>query len=95
MIHIDVTDRQIEIEGHAGARGQSLPCEAVTVLVNTLVTSLDDLTADRAEYTVVPGYFKLERKDLRASAKLLIESFLVGVRLLAGAYKEDIELTEH
>lgn len=94
MIHIKVTEKEIEVQGHAGKRGESLPCEAVTVLVNTLVASVDDLTADRAEYTLIPGYFNLERKGLHASSKLLVESFLVGVRLLAGAY-EEIELTEH
>ncbi len=46
MIQIDVYDDLIHIHGHAGAapHGESVPCEAVTVLCNSIAAAMQHIT---------------------------------------------------
>nr|DAG31469.1 MAG TPA: cysteine protease [Caudoviricetes sp.] len=94
MIQIRIENDEVVIVGHAGAalHGQSVPCEAVTVLVNTVVASICELTDDHPAYIMESGNFKLERKGLSDNAKLLVRSFLVGLCMVAEAYPEWINL---
>lgn len=96
MIHISVDNDVVRISGHAGAapRGQSLPCEAVTVLTNTVIASILELTGDEPVYILEPGNMELNRKDLSDSAKLLVKSFLVGLHMVAEAYPEYISIQD-
>lgn len=86
----------VEITGHAGAapHGQSVPCEAVTVLANNVAASIMELTDDNPDYILESGNFKLMKKDLSAESLLLVRSFLVGLRMVAEAYPEYVSYSD-
>jgi uncharacterized protein YsxB (DUF464 family) len=97
MIHILVNDDRIIIAGHAGAapHGQSVPCEAVTSLVNCIAASLDEITGQGENVqSMKSGEFILNMKDLSAESGLLVRSFLLGLQLVTEAYPEYITMTK-
>ena len=69
------------MSGHAGyaASGEDIICAAVTALSGTLVKSIEDLTDDKIEYDVQPGWVDARYKDLSEKARALIDSFFIGV----------------
>lgn len=97
MITVSVTPETVRVSGHAGygPHGHDIVCEAVTALTQTLILSLYELTPDTPAYGLDSGEFILDVKDLGADAQLLVRSFLVGIRMLAGAYDKHVTLTEH
>ena len=100
MISIENYTDRIVICGHAGAavHGESVPCEAVTVLCNTLAGSLRELAAADPEYVIRSGYFYISKESLDEHGALLIRAFLLGLRMVAEAYPEYInfsDMTEH
>lgn len=96
MIQITVTDDRIDISGHAGAapHGQSVPCEAVTVLCNSIAAALTCITnqADKI-LKMCSGCFQLNRKGLKADSELLCKSFLLSLEMVAEAYSDYIKMT--
>lgn len=97
MVLISVTDAVIHISGHAGAgpRGQSVPCEAVTVLCNTLAASLFEITQQPEKIMAFEsGNVMIDRNDLSVESDLLIRSFLLGLQMVSEAYPEYITMTE-
>ena len=71
MIVVNVNEEKITLNGHAGYAepGKDIVCAAVTALVQTMVHSIKALTDDRPEYTVSPGEFELEIKNLSEKSK--------------------------
>lgn len=69
------------MSGHAGyaTSGEDIICAAVTALSGTLVKSIEDLTDDKIEYDVQPGWVDARYKDLSEKARALIDSFFIGV----------------
>lgn len=97
MVQIDVTDDLIHIHGHAGAapHGQSVPCEAVTVLCNSIAASLQEITGQPDKVLAFEsGNFILNRKDLSAESGLLVRSFLLGLDIVSEAFPEYIGMTK-
>lgn len=94
MIDVTVHEGKIEVSGHAGyaPRGQDIVCAGVTVLTQTLAASLDGLTEDNPDYTIAPGVFKIETKDLSDKARFLIDSFFIGICGIAEAYPEYVRI---
>lgn len=94
MVKITRTPTSITISGHAGyaAKGYDIVCSAVSALAQTLVYSLRELTDDEIAYKMATGYIFIEYRDLSDSAKLLIESFFVGVKGCKDAYPEYIDV---
>lgn len=81
--------------GHAGyaPHGEDIVCAGVSALVQTLVSSLDSLTDDEPNYTAMPGTFVLKTEDLSSKAKLLVDSFFIGVCGIADAYPNYVRIT--
>lgn len=76
------------MSGHAGyaARGEDVICAAVTALSITLFKSLTDLTEDKIEYDVRPGWVDIKYRDLSEKAKALVDSFFIGICLVADEF---------
>ena len=69
------------MSGHAGyaASGEDIICAAVTALSGTLVKSIENLTDDKIEYDVQPGWVDIKYRDLSEKAKALVDSFFIGI----------------
>ena len=94
MITINITDDTIKIRGHAGyaPRGQDIVCAGVTALTQTLVESIDGLTGNAIKYDMSPGRVDIEIKDPDEDAQLLMDSFFVGVEMIADEFPEYIRV---
>lgn len=94
MIEVTAQQDKICITGHAGYAppGQDIVCAGVTALTQALVKSIEGLTSDNPDYTIAPGIFKLELKDLSEESKLLIDSFFIGVCSIADAYPDYVRI---
>lgn len=82
MIKVTRTKNRIELKGHAGyaPHGKDIVCAGVSVLFQTLIHSIEELTEDKIEYELNPGDASLEFEDLSAESKLLVESFFIGIK---------------
>jgi uncharacterized protein YsxB (DUF464 family) len=97
MIKVSKHDEGINIEGHAGyaPHGQDIVCAAVSILCQTLIQSINDLTMDSVECAVESGNVNIKYRILSEKAQLLIESFFVGIEMLANNYPEHVQMTRH
>ena len=87
---------RITIEGHSGYApiGQDIVCAAVSVLVQTLIQSVEEFTADKIEYSMSPGKVDIKFWCLSDPAKVLIDAFFVGIKGVAAAHPDNVSLTE-
>lgn len=99
MISIRREDGCITIKGHAGYApiGQDIVCAAVSALVQTFLASVDELTHDEitARRNKHGQIQTIQYRNLSEGAQLLLDSFFVGIRMIADSYPSNIELTEH
>lgn len=88
MIDVTVREDRVTVSGHANyaASGEDIICAAVTALSITLFKSLTDLTEDKIEYDVQPGWVDIKYRDLSEKAKALIDSFFIGICLVADEF---------
>lgn len=95
MIEVSVLKDEIRVLGHAGYAppGQDIVCAGVAALSQTLTASLDNLSDDNSEYTLDSGMFILQTKGLSDKAKLLVDSFFIGVCGIAKAYPDYVRIT--
>jgi uncharacterized protein YsxB (DUF464 family) len=84
----------ISIKGHANyaPKGQDIVCASVSVLAQTLIQSIEDLTADRIEYKMLPGKVKIKYWSLSDETKALISSFFIGAENIAAQYPEFVQV---
>ncbi len=96
MVEITRTADTITVNGHAGyARvGYDIVCAAVSVLVQTLIQSIEELTADKIEYDMQPGTVHIKLRYLSEKSRTLIDAFFVGIKGIAEAYPDNVQLTE-
>ena len=94
MIAVDVRTDGITIDGHAGyaEAGKDIVCAGVTALTQTLIKSLSDLTSAEIQYDIMPGRADIYFKDLSEAGKLLVDSFFLGICLIADDFPEHIKL---
>ena len=95
MIAVSATDGGITLEGHAGyaEAGKDIVCAGVTALVQTLITSLEELTADQIEYSISPGKADIRYRNLSEAGRLLVGSFFVGLKEIEREFPEYIRLS--
>lgn len=76
------------MSGHANyaTKGEDVVCAAVTILSLTTLQSLVDLTEDEIEYDVQPGWVDIKYGDLSEKAKTLVDSFFIGICLIADEF---------
>lgn len=94
MIAVSVRKDKITVSGHAGyaAAGKDIVCAGVTALTMSLVKSLNDLTEDNIDYEMSPGKVDVHYGDLSEAGKLLVESFFIGICLIANEYPDNVRV---
>lgn len=94
MTEVNVRLAGISISGHAGYApcGQDIVCAGLTALVQTLIGSLKELTKDHITYEVSPGRADIYFEDLTKEGKLLVKSFLIGVRYIADEFGDYVKI---
>lgn len=89
MIKVSHKDNCISVKGHAyyAKPGEDVVCAGVSALLFSLIESLDALTPDKIEYLILAkGNIEIKHGNLSERAKLLIDSFFVGVQLIVEKY---------
>ena len=94
MIEVTVREDEITISGHANyaACGQDIICAGVTALARTLIKSTLDLTEDKIKYEISPGWVDIQHGNLSEKAKTLVDSFFVGIRLIADEFPDYVAI---
>lgn len=95
MIKVSHKDNCISVKGHAyyAKPGEDVVCAGVSALVFALIESLDALTPDEIEYLILAkGNIEIKHGNLSESAKLLIDSFFIGVKLIADKHPDNVKI---
>lgn len=95
MIVVTQAPGKITIEGHAGfaPHGHDIVCAAVSALAQTFVASVEEMTADNIKSDMTAGRAVIEYESLSEESKLLMDSFLLGIRMIAAEYPDNVKLT--
>lgn len=96
MIEIQRNESGITITGHANyaEAGKDIVCAGVSTLVQNLIQSIEELTADKIQYDMQPGTVHIKYGNLSEQAQLLADSFFVGVRLIADEYPDNVKIVQ-
>lgn len=94
MITVNMTTNTIKVRGHANyaPHGQDIVCAGVTALTQTLVESLETLTGNEIKCDMSPGRVDIEIGNPDEDAQLLMDSFLVGIEMIADEFPEHIRV---
>lgn len=94
MIEVNICRDTIAVRGHAGyaAQGYDIVCAGVSALFQTLLRSIEDLTEDLVEYSLAPGKADMHFRNLSEKSETLIDSFFIGVSLMAEEYPEYVRI---
>lgn len=97
MIEVSRFDSGISIKGHAhyAEPGKDIVCAGVSTLVQNLIQSIEELTADQIQYSMQPGTVDIKFGNLSEHAQLLVSSFFVGIEMIASEYPDNLKLTKH
>lgn len=88
MIEVSRFEGGITVKGHANYApfGQDIVCAGVSTLIQTLIVSIENLTEDEIQYDIQSGYVDIRHGKLSECARALVDSFFVGVELIANEY---------
>ena len=97
MITVQKSKHSIQIVGHAGyaEEGKDIVCAGVSTLFFTMKNALSMLTSFKGkEYEPDRGlaFLTWDDKEMNHDAALIIETFLVGIRLIREAYPDYVKL---
>ena len=94
MIEVKIRPDEITLFGHANyaVSGQDIVCAGATALVQTLIRSIEDLTEDKIEYSISPGWADIKYGNLSEKAKTLVDSFFVGICMIADEYPDCVRI---
>ena len=94
LIEVSVRKDKITVSGHAGyaEAGKDIVCAGVRAETMSLVKSLNDLTEDKIEYEISPGRADIYYRDLSEAGKLLVDSFFIGICLIAEEYPDNVRI---
>ena len=97
MIKVQRHGGGITLNGHANFApiGQDIVCAGVSTLVQTLIQSIEELTADEIEYVMSPGTVDIKFGNLSEQAQLLVDSFFIGLKNIVDEYPDYVRLTKH
>lgn len=97
MIVINHSDGEIKIEGHAGyaAHGQDIVCAAVSTITQVFLASVEELTTDNLKSDIRAGNAVIEYGNLSERAQVLMDSFFIGVQMIADEYPQHVKLSKH
>lgn len=95
MINVRAGPSSIIITGHANYAplGKDIICAAVTALTQTLICSVSELTGDDISYNdISPDEVDIHLENLSDKAQLLVDSFLVGVKMIADDFPDNVRV---
>ena len=94
MIEVKRGGNSISVHGHAGyaPHGQDVVCAAVSTLLQALCLSIYKLTQDQVKADFKPGNAVIEYGNLSESGKLLVDSFFVGVKMIADEFPDYVRV---
>lgn len=94
MIEVSVRQGGIKMSGHANyaVEGKDIVCAGATALVQTLVTSIENLTKDKIEYDISPGRVDIKYGDLSEKSRTLVDSFFIGVCMLTEEFPNNVRI---
>ena len=80
--------------GHAGYAqpGHDIVCAAVSILTRNLIRSIEDLTAEKIEYSISPGKADIKYGNLSEKSRTLVDSFFIGICTIAGEYPDHVRI---
>lgn len=96
MIEVKHEKGRIMASGHAGYApiGQDIVCAAFSAVLQTFISSIEELTTDEIKIGMAAGNAVIEYGNLSAEAQLLLSSFFIGVHGIAAGYPEHINVTD-
>lgn len=94
MIVVSRTPNTITVCGHANfaRHGKDIVCAAVSVLLQTLIESITQLTDDEMSFEMSKGDSYMTIKNPSEKAQLLIDSFFIGVNGISAAYPRHVKV---
>lgn len=97
MIVITRSAGRITIKGHANyaEHGKDIVCAGVSTLIQTLIQSVEELTADKIQYDIQPGAVNIKFWCLSDLTKGLVDAFFIGAKLIADEYPDNVKLCKH
>lgn len=96
MIRVQRAKNRITIAGHAGyaESGRDIVCAAVSVLTYNLQESIEKLTDDEVGFSFFEDEVVIEYGKVSHTAKVLIDSFIVGIKLISSNYSDYVEFVQ-
>ena len=94
MIEICRDDGKITVQGHAGydEPGKDIVCAAISTLSQVFVASVEELTAAQIKTAQTGGYMEIVIEESTERAQVLLDSFLLGCRMVADEYPEYVRV---
>ena len=94
MIVITHSNNKITVKGHAGyaPHGQDIVCASISVLVQVFVASVEELSSDKLKCEIGHGNAVISYKNLSEKSRTLLDSFFVGVNMIANAYPQHVRI---
>lgn len=95
MIDVCRHDGGFVISGHAdyAEHGKDIVCAAISTLLQTFVASVEALTGDSLKTEITAGYATVEYENLSEHAQALLDSFFIGIGMIAEEYPKHVRLT--
>lgn len=96
MIEITHSNNRITIKGHAkyDVIGKDIVCAGVSSLTYAFIESVEQLTNDKLKCFISAGNAVIEYGDLSEEGELLINSFFIGLRMIAEEYPDNVKIEQ-
>lgn len=94
MVEVRHLEHGITILGHAGYAepGQDIVCAAISALTQVFVASVEELTTDKIQSDIAAGNTVIQYGNLSERGQLLIDSFFLGVKMIAKQYPANVRV---
>ena len=94
MIEISKSGDIITISGHAeyAEHGRDIVCAAISTLSQVFVASVEELTAAQIKTAQTGGYMEIVIEESTERAQVLLDSFLLGCRMIADEYPDNVRV---
>ena len=92
MITITHRNKEITVRGHAGyaEHGKDIVCASISTLTQIFVASVEEMTDDKLKCEIRAGNAQITYDNLSDKSKVLLQSFLLGVKMIAKSYPNHV-----
>lgn len=94
MIEIRQDGNKISVSGHAeyAEHGRDTVCAAISTLSQVFVASVEESTAAQIKTAQTGGYMEIIIEESTERAQVLLDSFLLGCRMIADQYPDNVRV---